>query len=145
MGKSKDSSSNTKEEMERSGSEAIDTVEMISIIKEGESNEITTNSIGLGDASGLNIVSKDAVRTSHTDQFPPHLLMVCHTLTNMPRVDFTKIISYRSISHVEHEGDKLELGRGLSQECGKLDMLEMFKQRGQTSSAARGAESHSVP
>ena len=46
---------------------------------------------------------------------------------------------------MEHEGEKLELGRGLCQECGKLDMLEMFKQRGQTSSAARGAESHSVP
>ena len=74
MGKSKDSSSNTKEEMDRSGSEAMDSVEMISIIKEGESNEITTNSIGLEDASGLNIVSKEAVRTSHTEQFPAPLI-----------------------------------------------------------------------
>ena len=120
----------------------MDSVEMISIIKEGESNEITTNSIGLEDA--LNIVSRQS--ELHTlNSFQQHLLMVWNTLTNMPRVDFTKIISYRSISHVEHEGDKLELGRGLCQECGKLDMLEMFKQRGQTSSAARGAESHSVP
>ena len=52
--KSKISSSNTEEGMDRSGSAAKDSVEMISIIKEGESNEITTNSIGLEDASGLN-------------------------------------------------------------------------------------------
>jgi hypothetical protein len=31
---------------------------------------------------------------------------------------------------VEQEGDKLELVRGLCQECGKLDMLEMFEKRG---------------
>ena len=31
---------------------------------------------------------------------------------------------------MEKEGDNLELVRGLCQECGKLDMLEMFEKRG---------------
>jgi hypothetical protein len=31
---------------------------------------------------------------------------------------------------LEKEGDNLELVRGLCQECGKLDMLEMFEKRG---------------
>ena len=59
------------------------------------------------------------------------MIVVCYTLTNIPRVDFTKI-SFRSpladfaCSHLEQDGDKLELGRGLLQECSKLDMLEMI-------------------
>ena len=31
-----------------------------------------------------------------------------------------------TISHLEQDGDKLELGRGLLQECSNLDMLEMI-------------------
>ena len=65
-------------------------------------------------------------------------MLVCHTLTNIPRVDFTKVSSTSrgrfhllgSISHVEKEGDNLELVRGLCQECGKFNMLEMFEKRG---------------
>ena len=65
-------------------------------------------------------------------------MVVCHTMTNIPRVHLTKIsstslVSFRllgSISRVEQGGDKLELVRGLCQECGKLDMLEMFEMRG---------------
>ena len=65
-------------------------------------------------------------------------MVVCHTLTNIPRVDFTKVSSISpgkfrllgSISNLEKEGDNLELVRGLCQECGKLDMLEMFEKRG---------------
>jgi hypothetical protein len=65
-------------------------------------------------------------------------MVVCHTLTNIPRVDFTKVSSTSpgrfhllgSISHVEKEGDNLELVRGLCQECGKFNILEMFEKRG---------------
>jgi hypothetical protein len=65
-------------------------------------------------------------------------MVVCHTLTNIPRVDFTKVSStslgtFRllgSISHLEKEGDNLELVMGLCQECGKFNMLEMFEKRG---------------
>ena len=85
------------------------------------------------------IVRLDAARTSVSlNRFWPHLVVVCHTLTNIPRVDFSKVSStspgkFRllgSISKLENEGDNLELVRGLCQECGKLDMLEMFEKRG---------------
>ena len=113
----------------------MDSVEVISIPEE-ESNMITSTTSVLRQTSSLNIVRKESVKTLNS--FWPHLMVVCHTMTNIPRVHFTKISStslvrFRllgSISRVEQEGDKLELVRGLCQECGKLDMLEMFEMRG---------------
>jgi hypothetical protein len=77
------------EEMEISGSAAMDCVEMISIMEE-ESNIITSNTSVLEEASSPIIVRLDAARTSVSlNRFWHHLMVVCHTLTNIPRVDFT--------------------------------------------------------
>ena len=75
--------------MEISGSAAMDCVEMISIMEE-ESNIITSNTSVLEEASSPIIVRLDAARTSVSlNRFWHHLMVVCHTLTNIPRVDFT--------------------------------------------------------
>jgi hypothetical protein len=111
MEESKDSSSDTEEEMDISGSTAVDSVEVISIMEE-ESNMITSNTSVLEEASSHNIERKEADRTAATlNIFQPHLTVVCHALTNIPRVDFNKVSSTRldrfrllgSISHVEQE------------------------------------------
>ena len=86
----------------------------------------------LKEKSSPNIVRREAVKTLDS------WMVMCHTLTNIPWVHFTKISSTSlgrycllgSISYVKLEGDKLERVRGLCQECGKLEMLDLFEQRG---------------
>ena len=123
--------------MEISVRAAMASVEVISIMEE-ESNIITSNTSVVEEASSPNIVREELARTSVSLKSFQHLMVLCHTLTNIPRFDFTKVSStsqgrFRllgSISHKEQEGDKLELVRGLCQECTKFDMLEMVEERG---------------
>ena len=68
----------------------MDSVEVISIPEE-ESNMITSTTSVLRQTSSLNIVRKESVKTLNS--FRPHLMVVCHTMTNIPRVHFTKISS----------------------------------------------------
>ena len=74
--------------------------------------------------------------------------MVCNTLTKIPRVEFTKI-SFRNqdrfrllgtISHLEQEGDKLELVRGCERSASSWACWRCLSRGGQSSFAARGAE-----
>jgi hypothetical protein len=57
----------------------------------------------------------------HLDQHPQGGLL--QDLLQKPTCRFCLL---GTISHLEQDGDKLELGRGLLQECSKLDMLEMI-------------------
>ena len=86
---------------------------------------------------------KDMVSTLHpSDSLSSYrscLTVVCQSITQLTRVDCTTISSSKLgrfrllgvISTVEQGvRERLELLRGVCQECGKLDRVEMFEQRG---------------
>jgi len=72
------------------------------------------------------------------NDFRKYLRVVCWNTVGMCRVDCTSISSMKTgkyrlmgwISQVEEEDGKLLLLRGICQECGNLDKVEMFEERG---------------
>ena len=106
----------------------------------GSSNLTISQTSGLDDFRSDNIRRKTVSNPDSLNSFRKHLMVVCHPLTSsMPRVNCTRISSIGPgrvrmlgwISRVEQdEKGKLQLVRGMCQECGKLDRVDMFEQRG---------------
>jgi len=116
-------------------------------VDDDDDDDLDTTRISVGEktcddeelSSNDTMIQKSTVRSQEMlNDFRKYLGVMCWNTVGMYRVDCTSISSMKSgkyrvmgwISHVEEEDGKLLLLRGICQECGNLDKVEMFEERG---------------